>query len=101
MEGQNERTIELLLHAITIFPDWSTPPNYLSTQLQGMGRLDEAVAWGRKDLDLSADPMAGSNLLGIYQDFGDDDHLTSLHTAQQIVQLQKAGGDAGDVVPLA
>ena len=76
MEGQNERTIELLLHAVTIFPDWSTPPNYLSTQLQGLGRLDEAVAWGRKDVALNADPMAGGNLLGIYQDFGDDDRLS-------------------------
>jgi TolB-like protein/tetratricopeptide (TPR) repeat protein len=75
MEGQNERTIELLLHAVTIFPDWSTPPNYLSTQLQGLGRLDEAVAWGRKDVALNADPMAGGNLLGIYQDFGDDHQL--------------------------
>jgi len=75
MEGQNERTIELLLHAVNIFPDWSTPPNYLSTHLQGLGRLDEAVAWGRRYIELSEDPTAGSSLLGIYQDFGQDDQI--------------------------
>ena len=75
MEGQNERAIELLLHAAKIFPDWSTPPNYLSTQMQGLGRLDEAVAWGREDTALNQDPLAGANLLGIYQDFGDDQRL--------------------------
>ena len=49
------------------------PPNYLSNQMQGLGRLDEAVAWSHEDTALSQDPMAGGNLLGIYQDFGDDD----------------------------
>ena len=72
MEGQNERTIELLLHAVKIFPDWETPPNYLSNQLHALGRLDEAVAWSRREKALSDDPLAGSGLLTIYQDFGDD-----------------------------
>jgi tetratricopeptide (TPR) repeat protein len=77
MEGQNERTIELLLHAVKIFPDWATPANYMSNQMERLGRLDEAVAWSQKDTALSEDPMAGGNLLGIYQDFGDDDRLSA------------------------
>jgi TolB-like protein len=81
MEGQNERTIELLLDAVKYFPDWSTPHNYLSTQMQGLGRLDEAVAWGQLDAELSEDPMVGGNLLGIYQDFGDDNHLAEFFEA--------------------
>lgn len=81
MEGQNERAIELLLHAAKIFPDWSTPPNYLSNQMQGLGRLDEAVAWGRKDVALSQDPLASGHLLGIYQDFGDEDRLVDFFEA--------------------
>jgi TolB-like protein/Tfp pilus assembly protein PilF len=75
MVGQNQRTIELLVHATRIFPDWATPPNYLSNQMQGLGRLDEAVAWSREEKALSKDPMAGGNLLGIYQDFGNDEMI--------------------------
>jgi len=81
MEGQNERAIELLLHAVRIFPDWAMPPNYLSNQMRGLGRLDEAVAWSHKDTALSQDPMAGGNLLGIYQDFGDDDRFDEFFEA--------------------
>ncbi len=77
MIGENERAIELLLHATRIFPDWATPPNYLSKQMEGLGRLDEAVAWSRKDTALSEDPLAGGNVLSIYQDFGDDEAITA------------------------
>ena len=72
MEGRNERTTELLLHAINIFPEWATPYNYLSAHMKGLGRLDEAIAWGLKESSLSEDPMTGGALIGIYQDFGDD-----------------------------
>ncbi len=77
MEGQNKRATELLLQAVSIFPDWATPYNYLSNHMQGLGRLDEAVAWGRKEAELSEDPLTGGNLIGIYQDFGDDDAITA------------------------
>jgi tetratricopeptide (TPR) repeat protein len=76
MEGQNERTTELLLHAVNIFPDWETPYAYLSTHMQGLGRLDEAIAWGHQEALISQDPVSGGNLIGIYQDFGDDDAIT-------------------------
>jgi TolB-like protein len=77
MEGQNERTTELLLHAVNIFPDWATPYNYLSNHMQGLGRLDEAIAWGHQESLINEDPMSGGNLIGIYQDFGDDDAITA------------------------
>jgi TolB-like protein/Tfp pilus assembly protein PilF len=76
MIGQNERAIELLLHAKNIFPDWPTPYNYLANHLKGLGRLDEAVAWGLQEATLTDDPMTGGALIGIYQDFGDDDAIT-------------------------
>ena len=76
MRGQNVETTAMLLKAITIFPDWPTPYGYLSNHLQKLGRLDESVAWGIKQMTLSEDPMSGGNLLGIYQDFGDDDAIT-------------------------
>ena len=75
MEGQNSRATELLLHAAKIFPDWATPYNFLSNHLQKLGRLDEAVAWGIKEATFSEDPLSGGGLMGIYQDFGDDESI--------------------------
>lgn len=73
MRGQNVETTDMLLKAISIFPDWSTPYVYLGNHLQKLGRLDESVAWTIKAMALSEDPMVGGSLIGIYQDFGDDD----------------------------
>jgi hypothetical protein len=75
MEGHNQRTIELLLHAHRLFPDWAMPANYLSNQMRGLGRLDEAIAWSRRETVLGDDPLSGGNTLGIYQDFGDDEKI--------------------------
>lgn len=75
MRGQNVETTAMLLKAIALFPDWPTPYGYLSNHLQKLGRLDESVAWGVKAMALSEDPMAGGSLIGIYQDFGDDDSV--------------------------
>jgi TolB-like protein/Tfp pilus assembly protein PilF len=72
MRGQNNETTQMLLKAVGIFPDWSLPYSYLSNHLQKLGRLDESVAWGLQETELSQDPMAGGTLIGIYQDFGDD-----------------------------
>jgi TolB-like protein/tetratricopeptide (TPR) repeat protein len=75
--GQNAETTQMLLKAISIFPDWYVPYNYLSEHLQKLGRLDEAVAWGVQEMALSEDPMSGRNLIGIYQEFGDDTAVTA------------------------
>lgn len=74
--GQNAETTTMLLKAAAIFPDWSLPYGYLSNHLQKLGRLDEAVAWGLREMALSKDPMAGGALIGIYQEFGDDAAIT-------------------------
>jgi len=74
-EGKNADATALLLEAMNIFPDWEVPYEYLSVHLQKLGRLDEAVAWGLRAGDLSADPLTDGNLLGIYQAFGDDDAI--------------------------
>lgn len=73
--GQNAETTDMLVRAAGIFSEWSTPYNFLSNHLQKLGRLDEAVAWGLREMDLSQDPLSGGNLLSIYQDFGDDDSI--------------------------
>lgn len=80
-EGQNERTTELLLHATGIFPEWELPYSYLARHMQGLGRLDEALAWGQKGAVLSEDPMTGGILIGIYQDFGDDESIVAFMDA--------------------
>ena len=76
LEGQNERTIELLLHAVKLFPEWELPYQYLSNHMVGLGRLDEAVAWGLAATRISEDPTAGGLLLGVYQEFGDNESVT-------------------------
>ncbi len=76
-EGKNEKTTELLLKASQLFEDWSTPNSYMSNHLQKLGRLDESIAWGLRDMALSEDPMAGGNLVAIYQEFGDEDAVTA------------------------
>jgi len=73
--GQNTESTEMLIRAAGIFPEWATPYNYMSNHLQKLGRLDEAVAWGLREIELSQDPMSGGNLLAIYQDFGDDEAI--------------------------
>ena len=74
--GQNDETTAMLLRAASIFPDWYLPYNYLSNHLQKLGRLDEAVAWGLREMALSEDPMAGGALIGIYQEFGEDEAVS-------------------------
>jgi len=74
--GQTTETTNMLLKAINIFPEWSTPYSYLSNHLQKLGRLDESVAWGLREVALSEDPLAGGALLGIYQNFGHDEAIT-------------------------
>ena len=75
--GQNDETIRLLLRASRFFEDWSTPYGYMSTHMQKLGRLDESVAWGLREMELSEDPMAGGSLIGIYQEFGNDEAVAA------------------------
>ncbi len=76
-EGRNDETIRLLLKASQLFEDWSTPYGYMSNHMQKLGRLDESIAWGLRDMALSEDPMAGGNLIAIYQEFGNEEAVTA------------------------
>ena len=75
VRGQNAETTRMLRQAISLFPDWSTPYSYLSNHMQKLGRLDEALAWGLKEMALSEDPMSGGQLIGIYRDFGNTEAI--------------------------
>ncbi len=74
--GQNDETTRMLLTAVNLFPDWDRPYSHMSNHLKRLGRLDEAVAWGLKEITLSEDPMAGGGLLAIYQEFGHEREIT-------------------------
>lgn len=74
-QGRNDETTRLLLRASQLFENWATPYGYMSNHMQKLGRLDESIAWGRREVELSEDPMAGGNLIAIYQEFGSDDAL--------------------------
>lgn len=76
MRGQNAEATAMLVRASQIFPDWPTPYGYLSNHLQKLGRLDESVAWGLREMAVSEDPLSGGSLLGIYQVFGHDEEIT-------------------------
>ena len=76
-QGRNEETTRLLLKASQLFEDWSTPYGYMSTHLQKLGRLDESIAWGLREMELSEDPMAGGSLIAIYQEFGNDEAVAA------------------------
>ena len=77
LRGENDASTELLLKAMELFPGWQMPIRYLSQHLQKLGRLDEAVAWSVEHARLSDDPLAGSNAIGIYRAFGDNDAITA------------------------
>jgi len=76
--GQNDIALELYVKAVEIHPDWPTAYQSLAQHLQGLGRLDEAVAWGMKGLELSHDPLAGGSMVGSYIEFGEYDRIVEL-----------------------
>jgi tetratricopeptide (TPR) repeat protein len=76
--GQNQEALDLYIKAVEIHPDWPTAYRNLATHLQGLGRMDEAVAWGRKGAELSADPLGGASMTGAYMEFGEYDKLLDI-----------------------
>lgn len=78
-QGQNDVAVKLWLDAIEIFPEWPTVYAYLATHLFGMGRLDEALAWNEKAVELSTDPALGIQIgFGVYAEFGEIDKARSV-----------------------
>ncbi len=76
--GQNEQALDLYVKAVEIHPGWPTAYRNLAQHLQGLGRMDESVAWGVKGWDLSADPLGGASMVGAYIEFGDFDKVLGL-----------------------
>ena len=68
--GDNDKTLSVLLRATELFPDWPSAYQNLANHLEGLGRLDEAVAWTRYSEPLNDDPLHFGPLLKIYQKFG-------------------------------
>lgn len=68
--GDNGKTLSVLLRATELFPDWPSAYQNLANHLEGLGRLDEAVAWTRYSEPLNDDPLHFGPLLKIYQKFG-------------------------------
>lgn len=73
--GQNETALDLYVKAVEIHPDWPTASQFLAGHLHGLGRMDEAVAWGLRSQELSTDPLAGGPLVGPYIEFGEFDKI--------------------------
>jgi TolB-like protein len=76
--GQNEEALDLYVKAVEIHPEWSTAYQNLAMQLNGLGRMDEAVAWGMKGREFTIDPLAGASIALAYIEFGDYDKLLDL-----------------------
>lgn len=77
--GQNEQALDLYVKAVEIHPDWPTAYQNLGLQLNGLGRMDEAVAWGMKGRDLTDDVVAGMPLLLAYLEFGEYEKIRDIY----------------------
>ncbi len=76
--GQNDQALDLFVKAVEIHPEWPSAYQSLSFHLQGLGRMDEAVAWGMRGLELSNDPIGGTPMVFAYIEFGDYDKVGEL-----------------------
>jgi tetratricopeptide (TPR) repeat protein len=78
LRGQNDEALDLYIKAVEIHPEWPTAYQNLAQHLQGLGRLDEAVAWGMKGRELSTDPLSGASMVGAYIEFGEYDKVEEI-----------------------
>ena len=78
LRGQNEVALDLYVKAVGIHPEWPTAYQNLAQHLNGLGRLDEAVAWGMKGQELSTDPLGGASMVGAYIEFGEYDKILEI-----------------------
>jgi TolB-like protein/tetratricopeptide (TPR) repeat protein len=76
--NRNDDALDLYLKAVHIHPEWPTVYLNLSQHLQGLGRLDESIAWGMRGRELSTDPLAGANLIAAFVEFGDYDRARNV-----------------------
>jgi len=94
LKGRHDEAISLLLYTVELFPQWSLPNDYLARHLQGLGRIDEALAWSMRLRELSDDPLASANSLGLYRLLGHesqiDDFLRSIPESHPAIPLARA-----------
>ena len=76
--GQNEEALDLYVKAVEIHPEWPTAYQNLAMQLNGLGRMDEAVAWGMKGQEFSIDPLTAAPIAVAYIEFGEFNRLPGL-----------------------
>jgi len=76
--GQNDAALDLYVKAIEIHPEWPTAYQNLAFHLNGLGRMDEAVAWGMKGQELSTDPTGGAPMILAYLEFGEYDKIPDI-----------------------
>jgi len=74
-KGDHEAAVSILLRAIDLFPEWASVYGHLTTQLEGEGRLDEAVAWIRYSEPFTEDPLHFGQVLKLYSEFGQTDRI--------------------------
>jgi tetratricopeptide (TPR) repeat protein len=80
LRGQNDVALDLYVKAVEIHPDWPTAYQNLGIQLNGLGRMDEAVAWGMKGGELTDDPIVGAPLVLAYMEFGEYDKIIDIYS---------------------
>jgi tetratricopeptide (TPR) repeat protein len=78
LRGQNDAALDLYVKAIEIHSDWPTAYQNLAQHLHGLGRMDEAVAWGMKSVELSTDPIGGAPIVGAYIEFGEFNKIEAI-----------------------
>jgi len=93
-KGENDEAIRMLLRGQELFPDWPSLYDAMTVQLERLGRLDEAFAWGMKARELNADPLGGGVLLSIFQELGEfdliDDFVRNFPTDHPIRPIGEA-----------
>ena len=78
LRGQNDEALDLYVKAVEIHPEWPTAYQNLAYHLHGLGRMDEAVAWGMKGQELSSDPIGGAPVVLAYIEFGEYEKIQDL-----------------------
>jgi len=78
MRGEPEKALHLLVKAMNFFPDWPMPVTNMANHLQGLGRLDEAVAWSILAQSMTEDPWSIGNIMGSYFELGEIEKMRAL-----------------------
>ncbi len=76
--GRNQKALDKWLDAVRLHPNWPTPYQNIANHLQGLGRIDEAIAWSVKANELDTDPLGGGVAIVSYLALGDNEKSIEL-----------------------